>query len=147
MKRLGTLVASVALVVLTASTAVAADTPAMLSSWQPVFSDQSPVGGHQEMTVINHTNESMDGLVVEIGPAPCDCLTVAVSASHGSMIDGNWFLGTLEAGETALLTVDYEAYEVVAAEAFSPTPTASVLDVSAFHRSFGLAAMGSFAIA
>lgn len=147
MKRLGILVASAVLVLGTAPAAMATEKPAMLSSWQPVFSDQSPVGGHQELTVINHTDAAMDAVIVEVGPAPCECVAVIVTASHGSRVGNIWVVGTLQAGETATLLLDYEAPQVVAAEASSAGLAEPALGLSAFQRSFGLAAIGSFVIA
>ena len=146
MKRVGTLVAVSAFVLALSVPAVAANQPPMASSFQPIFSDQQIVGGLREVTVMNASGVAVMSVSIDLGPAPCTCVIESWVASHGMVTDGIWHIGELASDVTAILTVDYAAPHVIAAESSwtEPMPTPQT---KAWELRLGLRRLGSFAIA
>lgn len=93
-----------------------------LSSWTPTTEGTDIVGGTRTVTVMNYLNESVDGIVFDLGEAPCTCSVASSSASHGSASGSDWSIGRLEAGEKAELTITYARVEAAGAPAGALRP-------------------------
>lgn len=116
--RLFTIVVSAALVALAPAMAGASERSTLdLSSWTPVTEGTEIVGGTRTVTVTNYLTEPVDGIVFDLGEAPCTCSMASATASQGSASASGWSIGRLDAGEKAELTITYTRIEAAAVPA------------------------------
>ena len=110
--RLFTIVVSAALLALVPAMAGANERSTLdLSSWTPVTEGAVIVGGTRTVTVTNYLTEPVDGIVFDLGEAPCACSIASATASQGSASGSAWSIGQLDAGEKAELTITYTRIE------------------------------------
>ncbi|MFV1998989.1 MAG: hypothetical protein ACC654_01340 [Acidimicrobiia bacterium] len=106
-KVLGTLIGGTVILAISVP-AFAAVTTMQLSSWTPEFSGGTVTGGTQTVTLTNISGETVSNTSFSLDPVPCDCAIGSYSASLGSLDRFVWLIDSLEPGETASITVQYQ---------------------------------------
>ena len=85
-------------------------TPTMVSSWSPLTSDGTIVGGTQAMTIVNTTGGTLS-TTIALEPAPCACSLAAHEASTGVVErpDGSaeWSIMDLEPDRSATIEITW----------------------------------------
>jgi hypothetical protein len=111
--------------------AASAAPPAMsLSSWESTVVDGTIVGGTRTVSVTNITDESLIGQNINLETVPCDCEIAEVSP--GQTISGNiWLVPDLGPGDSATVTLRYEAPKLRAPAASSHSLFGTVAVVTA----------------
>lgn len=113
-----------------------------LSSWTPVTKDSEIIGGTRTVTVMNYREETLDGVVFDLGISPCDCSIASLSATRGSMSGSDWSIGRLQPGETVTLTISYVQDERASAPQGATHPRdAAALTFVAVVGSLGILAL------
>jgi hypothetical protein len=123
--------------------AASAAPPAMsLSSWESTVVDGAIVGGTRTVVITNITEDSLIDQSIDLETAPCDCEIADVSL--GQTISHNtWLVPDLAPGESATVTLRYEAPTLRAPAASSNSLFGSVAIVTAMM----LACVGAAAMA
>lgn len=91
-------------------TTAAAATPGMVSSFSPVVSDGTIVGGTQAITVVNSSDGAVP-VVLPLEPAPCACALVSATASTGDVRfpggSAEWSIDELAPGGSATIDITW----------------------------------------
>lgn len=142
--RLFTIAFGAALLALVPAMASAAERSTLdLSSWTPTTQGMDIVGGTRTVTVTNYLAEPVDGIVFDLGEAPCTCSVASASASHGSASGSDWSIGRLDAGERAELTITYATVEAAGGPLGTQRPPgAATLTLVAILGSLGILILG-----
>lgn len=80
-----------------------------LSSWIPAVEEGTITGGSQTVTLINTGQETTSAVTFDTRVHPCDCSVVGRTLSRGTLRNGVWIVTNLAPGETATMSVQYDA--------------------------------------